>query len=33
MTAALIVLGWAAIGLAVAFVFGGASLIGRRPGE
>jgi hypothetical protein len=28
-----IILGWVAIGIAVAFVFGGASLIGNRPGE
>ena len=35
MTAAiLILLGWIAIGLAVAFVIGGAAnLIGTRPGE
>ena len=33
MTALAIVLGWIVLGLAVAFVFGGASLIGNRPGE
>jgi hypothetical protein len=29
----LIILGWIAVGVAVAYVIGGASLIGRRPGE
>ena len=34
MTAILILLGWIALGLAVAFVIGGAaSLVGDRPGE
>ena len=31
--AILILLGWIALGVAVAFVLGGANLIGRRPGE
>lgn len=33
MTIAAIIVGWTVLGLAVSFVFGAASLIGRRPGE